>query len=121
MGQINDYISPFKRLAKLYIESGKLSLTEALTRILAGALITFVCLALVIICLAFISFGVIDALSQGLGQIWAYLIVGGFYLLLILMMIVFRRTLIINPIARFLSRIILDTPGGNKLNDNEKD
>ncbi|MBD5258293.1 MAG: phage holin family protein [Barnesiella sp.] len=121
MGQINDYISPFKRLANLYIESGKLSLTEALTMILAGALITFVCLLFVIISLAFISFGVIDALAAGLGLIWAYLIVGGFYLLLIIMMIVFRRTLVINPIARFLSKIILDTPGGKKLNDNEED
>lgn len=121
MIQFNDYISPFRRLAKLYIESGKLTLTEALTRILSAALITFVCLSLVIIALAFISFGVIDALSQALGPIWAYLIVGGFYILLIVMLIVFRRTLVINPIARFLSKIILANPDNQKLDDDEKE
>lgn len=109
MGQLNEYISPLKRLAKLYLESGKLRFTEALTRILAATLITFICLAFAIIALAFISFGVIDALSQSLGMIWAYVIVGGFYILLIVVMIALRRQLIVNPIARFLSKIILDT------------
>ncbi|MDE6200091.1 MAG: phage holin family protein, partial [Muribaculaceae bacterium] len=96
MEAFKGYFSPFQRIAKLYIHSGKLTVTEVLTQILTAVAITFVCLLFVIISLAFVSYGVIEALSQHMASTWAYLIVGGFYLLLIVLMIIFRRTLIIN-------------------------
>lgn len=108
MDSFKGYIAPFQRIAKLYIRSGKLSLTEVLTRILTAAIITFVSLLFVIIALAFVSYGVIEALSQCMATTWAYLIVAGFYMLLIAVMVIFKRTLLINPIARFLSKVILD-------------
>lgn len=114
-------LTPFQRIAKLYINSGKLTVTEVLTQILTAVAITFVCLLFVIIALAFVSYGVIAALSQHMATIWAYLIVGGFYMMLIALMIVFKRTLIINPIARFLSKIILDAPGSHNTPANEKE
>lgn len=120
MESFKEYISPFQRIARLYIHSGKLTLTEVLTQIMAAIVIAAVCLLFVIIALAFVSYGVIDALSQSMPAVWAYLIVGGFYMLLIALMIVFKRTLIINPIARFLSKIILDTPDSHKETDNEE-
>lgn len=110
MENFKEITKPFQRLAKLYIESGRLSLTEALTRILAAALITFVCLLLVIIALSFVSYGVIVTLSDSLSSTWAYVIVGGFYLLIIALLVIFKRTLVINPIARFLSKVLLDAP-----------
>ena len=120
MESFKEYISPFQRIARLYIHSGKLTLTEVLTQIMAAIVIAAVCLLFVIIALAFVSYGVIDALSQSMPAVWAYLIVGGFYMLLIALMIVFKHTLIINPIARFLSKIILDTPDSHKETDNEE-
>lgn len=114
MEAFKEYISPFQRIAKLYIQSGKLTATEALTQILAAAAIALICLFFVIISLAFVSYGVIAALSQHMPPTWAYIIVGGFYLLLIALLIIFKRTLIVNPIARFLSKIILDEPGIQK-------
>lgn len=120
MESFKEYISPFQRIVKLYIHSGKLTLTEVLTQIMAAIVIAAVCLLFVIIALAFVSYGVIDALSQSMPVVWAYLIVGGFYMLLIALMIVFKRTLIINPIARFLSKTILDAPRSNNVSDNEE-
>lgn len=120
MEAFKGYFAPFQRIAKLYIQSGKLTVTEVLTRILTAAVITFICLLFAIISLAFVSYGVISALSQSLSPVWAYLIVGGFYLMLIIVMIVFKRILIINPIARFLSKIILDSPDNHKTDGNEE-
>lgn len=114
MEAAKEYLKPFQRLAKLYIQTGKLTLTEVLTRILAGALIAFVCLLFAIISLTFISYGVINNLTQTMSMTWACLIVVGFYLFIIILMIVFKRTLIINPIARFLSKIIIDAPDSCK-------
>lgn len=105
-----EYLQPFQRIARLYIQSGKLTLTEVLTRLLAASLIAFVCILFVIIALTFVSYGVVGALSKSMPLTWACLIVGGFYFLIIVLMIVFKRTLIVNPIARFLSKIILDVP-----------
>ncbi|RXE70978.1 hypothetical protein ED352_07455 [Muribaculaceae bacterium Isolate-002 (NCI)] len=122
MEAFKGYFAPFQRIAKLYIHSGKLSLAEVLTQLLAAIAIAFVCLLFVIISLAFVSYGVIEALSQHMATTWAYLIVGGFYLLLIILMIIFKRTIIINPIARFLSKIILDAPDTpNNLNENDNE
>lgn len=120
MESFKEYISPFQRIAKLYIHSGKLTLTEVLTQIMAAIVIASICLLFVIIALAFVSYGVIDALSQHMASAWAYLIVGGFYIVLIALMIVFKRTLIINPIARFLSKTILDAPDSHNIADNEE-
>lgn len=121
MEAAKEYFKPFQRLAKLYIQTGKLTLTEVLTRILAGALIAFVCLLFAIISLTFISYGVINTLTQTMSMTWACLIVGGFYLFIIILMIVFKRTLIINPIARFLSKIIIDAPDSPKISANEEE
>lgn len=120
MEAFKEYLSPFQKIVKLYIQSGKLTLTEVLTRILTAIVITAVCLLFAVIALAFVSYGVISALSQSMAPVWAYLIVGGFYLLIIMLIIVFKRTLIINPIARFLSKIILDAPDNHKTSDNEE-
>jgi len=118
---IKEYIGPFQRIAGLYIQSGKLTLTKVMTGILTAVVIAFICLLFVIISLALLSYGAIEALSLHMSSIWAYLIVGGFYLILIVLMIVFRRTIIINPIARSLSKIILDAPDNHNTTGDEEE
>lgn len=110
MQQLNDFSNQIKRLVGLYIEDARLNLTEKLTRILSGVAIAFICILFMVICLAFLSIGIVAELKTVMSPPVAYLIVAGFYVVLILALIIFKRTLLLNPIARFLSRIILKAP-----------
>lgn len=110
MASFNEMTTPVKRLVKLYVESARLNVVEKLTRFLTGVAIALICTLFVIICLAFVSFGIVVELKTVVPSYAAYLIVGGFYLLLIAGLIIFKRTLLLNPIARFLSKLILDPP-----------
>ncbi len=51
-----------------------------------------------------------DWLLCNLEPCWTYLIVGGLYILLAIVCFLLRRQLIIDPIARYISRVILDPP-----------
>lgn len=104
---MKEIVSSVRNLIKLYIENGRLSLTDILTQLLSGFIIALVCILFAIMALGFISYGVIGALSASMPIVWAYTIVAGFYILLIAILIIFKRTLLINPIARFLSKIIM--------------
>lgn len=120
MTRIDQFTISLCRLGKLYIESARIGLTEKLTRLLTGIAIALVVLLFVIICLAFISIGVASEISDALSPAAAYLIVSGFYILLIVILISFKRTLVINPIARFLSKIIFDAPTDQPYDETEK-
>ena len=60
--------------------------------------------------LVFISIAAGLALSTIIPPLWAFIIVAGFYIIVMVLLICFRTKLLVNPIARFISRLILDAP-----------
>ena len=58
--------------------------------------------------LAFFAGAAIEALELVMVPWLSYLILGGVFVLLMLLTVCTRKTLIINPIARFISRLIFD-------------
>lgn len=109
-----------KRLVSLYIESVKLTAAEKLTVVLSAGVLLIVALVLGIFALAFISGACIELLALVLPAWASYSILGGFFLLLVIGVLVFRKTLVVNPIARFVSKLVFENNVGNDKDDEEK-
>ena len=104
-----------KRLISLYIENVKLTAAEKLTVVMSAAVLLVVALVFGIFMLAFLSGALVL-------PAWAsYAILGGFFLLLVVLVIAFRKHIIVNPIARFVSRLVFDTASDGKDDDDDKD
>ena len=80
---------------KLLVEDARLNAAEKLTKLLS------VCVLFVLLTLA---------LSAAISPLWAFIIVTAFYLLLIVLVVTCRRSLIENPIARFITALIVKEP-----------
>lgn len=106
-----DIAQTIRKLGLLYIEKGRLKVTERLTILLSTIAFTAVIIAIALILLIFVSIGVGHLLATSIAPHLAYLIIAGFYLLLFVVMVLFRRPFFVNPIARFMSRLLLDEPG----------
>lgn len=96
-----------RRLVGLEIENARLLATEKLTLLFGRICLVAVCFVLSACVLIFLSMSISDLLLRNLTPWATYMIVGGFYALLILIVALFRRSLIVNPIARYLSKVIL--------------
>lgn len=99
-----------KRLVGLEAENAKLLLTEKLTLLLGRITLAAVCFVVSTAAFIFLSMSVADFLLRDLAPCWTYLIVGGFYVLIVIIVACFRRQLIVDPIARYISRVVLDPP-----------
>lgn len=99
-----------KKLGNLYIESLRLKSTEKITIILAAVAFYAVAMALGLVCLVFISIGIGHLLATTTAPHLAYLIIAVFYLILLILTIVWRRQIFIDPIARFISRVLVEMP-----------
>lgn len=99
-----------RRLLRLYTDNARMALAEKLTRFMSTIAISFIGLILGVCALIFITLGVGRILSQFLPEYWSFLIIGGFYLLLILVLWLLRKPLLVDPLARFLSSLIVEPP-----------
>ncbi|MDE6467468.1 MAG: phage holin family protein [Muribaculaceae bacterium] len=101
----------------LLIEDTRLSAAEKITRLLSGIAMCALMVILSTVALVFISIAGALGLASVLSPAWAFVIVAGVYLLIAALLLVFRTQLLVNPIARFISRIILPAPKKNESND----
>ena len=95
-----------KRLISLYIENVKLTAAEKLTVVMSAAVLLLVALVFGIFMLAFLSGACIELLALVLPAWASY---------------AFRKHIIVNPIARFVSRLVFDTASDGKDDDDDKD
>ena len=58
----------------------------------------------------------LELLQLAMSPIASSAIIGGIFLVLAVLLIALRKTLVINPMARFLSKLIMDI-GKNRIND----
>lgn len=98
--QIRDYIN-------LRIDYARLTAAEKLTLVLGLLAVGFVCVLLGSVFLFFLSLAVVQFIAPYVGLGCAYLIMSGFAAVLITLVILLRRQIILNPLARFISRVIL--------------
>ena len=97
-----------RRLIALYLENAKITTAEKLTMFCTAATVGIICLVLGLFALAFITVALIELLALAI-PVWAsYLIFAGIYCAIILILILLREPLIMNPIARFMSKLLLE-------------
>lgn len=102
--------SRVKRLGGLYIESLRFKTTEKITIILAAVAFYAVAMALGLVCLIFISLAAGRMLAMSIEPYLAYFVIAAFYLLLLVLAFFWRRRIFIDPIARFISRVLVEVP-----------
>lgn len=95
-------------LGSLYVENAKLNITEKLTLVLSAALLLVVALVLGVFALAFFTGAALEALELVVDPWMSYIIMGAVFIALIVLSVVFRKSLFVNPIARYLSRVMFD-------------
>jgi len=102
-----------KRLMSLYIENVKLTAAEKLTVVMSAGVLLIVSIVLGIFALAFLSGACIELLAMVLPAWASYAILGGLFILVGLIVLLCRKAIVVNPIARFVSKLVF-TPKDNK-------
>lgn len=96
-----------KEYVTLSIERAELGLSDKLSILLSNIAMALIAFALLTIALLFFTVAVAHLLGLVMSIVWAYAIMCGFNLLLLLVILLLRKRLIINPIARLVSRLIM--------------
>ena len=100
----------------LKLEDARFVLSIKLTKLLGGIVFVFLGFMLALCTLAFVSVAIGHLLCNVMHPVWAYLLIALFYLILIGVMVVFKKTLIMDPIARFISKLIVEEPVSTRNN-----
>lgn len=113
---VDALIETVKRYLHLRIEQVKFLGTEKLSIILAAMVFLMVTILLAVIAVCYFSVALLQLLQSCVGIVWAGVIMGIVMLLLIGLVYMMRRRWILDPIARFLSRVLLDDKDDNTEN-----
>ena len=99
-----------KRLFALNVENVRLKATDKLTVLLSSIAFYAVAMVMGLVCLVFVSIGLGHLLATTLAPHLAYLIIAFFYLIMFILVFALKRRLFIDPIARFMSRLLVEIP-----------
>ena len=103
------------RLCRLYLDNVRLTVAEKLAVVFVSLLV------LGIFALAFFSGAMVQLLALVLPQWASYSICFGFFALVMVLIVVLRKWIIVNPIARFISRLIFEQGQKEEASDEPKD
>lgn len=110
----SEKISPYiklwdslKSFLSLKAEDIKLLICEKATVLISTLIVCVVATILGAAILFFLTFAAAQWIGESLGLAWAYFIIAGFYVLLIALVFLLRRPLILDPVARFITKVIL--------------
>lgn len=97
-----------QRILTLKYENAKLAAAEKVSLLLENLMLMIVGVLFGTCILLFLALASAHFLSEIMEPGWAYLIVAGVYILLLVFLVIFKRQLIGNTIARFVSKLIFD-------------
>lgn len=113
MQQTNTYsaiLNEVKNLCGLEIDNLKLLLTEKLTLLLAKFAVTSIIVLMSISAFIFLTIALANLLLEYISPALTYCIVSLPFIVIIAIVYFLRKQLIIDPIARYLSTLILTPP-----------
>ena len=105
--QLKTLWAEFRSYLELNIEYAKLTGAEKVTLLLTAAATVSIIAVLGILIFFFFSIACVHWLGDLVSVAMAYTIVAGVYVALLIVALVCRRRLIINPIAKFITRLFL--------------
>lgn len=94
--------------AKLEVEYLKLTAAEKIIILVSMMVIGVVVLLLLLPAILMFLFALAQVFIGFMPVAVAYVCVGGIVLLLLGILVIFRKSLIINPVAKFISKVLLD-------------
>lgn len=118
--EIRDIFSQSRRWVELQVEYTRLTATEKVIIMTSAFVVSAICMLLGMVVVILLSMSLTDVFKMFMVPALAYLTVSGILVLLIITIYIFRRALIYNPIARYMTRLLL-VPGGNAANKTETD
>lgn len=106
--QIHTLWTELKETLKLNVDYAKFTAAEKVTMLLTTGALALLAFVLISLFMFFLSMAVVRWIAAGVGLIGAYFIMCGFYVVLLGVVVAFRKQLVINPIARFVSRLFFN-------------
>lgn len=100
-------LEQLKRYLSLNVDNVRLTAAEKLTMVLSAMVLILAGVLLGVTLLFFITLAVVQFIAPAVGMGWAYMIMAGFVALIVLVLFIFRKPLVIDPVARFISRVVL--------------
>lgn len=103
---MKELIAEVLEYLKLNVDYAKLTVSDKLSALLASIAMILMLFLLATMALFFLAMAFAEWLSEDLGP-GAYVIVFGIYLVLIVLLVTLRVPLVTNPIARYISKLLL--------------
>lgn len=104
IGQLVEVLRHYIGLQSEYV---KLDVVDKVVRLLTVTAITAIIVTALLLALIYFSFAAAFAMAPYIGQVWAFCIVGGFYLIVLLLFVIFRHQWIEKPLVKFLASLLL--------------
>lgn len=105
---IQNVVEQGKAWLTLEMEYAKLTLAEKLTVLLTTLIIGFICLLLGMVVLILLGFSLVELFKMLMCPALAFLTVAGIICVLLVLLWLLRKPLLLNPLAKMLTRIIID-------------
>lgn len=103
--ELKDLFVQGKEWARLEVEYAKLTLAEKFTVLISTLIIGAICLLMGMIVLILLGFSLAELFKMMMPPALAYLSSAGVMLLLTLIVFFLRRPLMLNPVARFITKL----------------
>ena len=106
--EIRDIFREGKNWVNLEIEYAKLTLAEKFTVLMSTLVIGAVCLLMFTIILVLLGFSLAELFMEVMNPALAFLSAAGVVLLLAVILFLCRKPLLLNPMAKFITRLFID-------------
>lgn len=106
--EIKGLFAQSKEWLELEIEYAKLTVAEKLTLLLGTLIIGFVCLLLGLVILVMLAFSLAELFRLMMDPALAYLCSAGVMAVLLCVLFLFRKQMLLNPIARLITKVLFD-------------
>ena len=106
--EIRSIFDQSKTWLRLELEYAKLTIAEKLTLLMSTLIIGFVCLLLGVVVLIMLAVSLAEAFRLIMDPALAYLSTAGVICLLLILLYLLRKPLLLNPIARLITRVFFD-------------
>lgn len=108
LDEIRSIFEQSKSWLALEIEYTKLTVAEKLTLLMGSLIIGFVCLLMAICVLILLAFSLAELFKLLMNPALAYLSAAGAICILLAVLFLLRKPLLLNPIARLITRVFFD-------------
>lgn len=112
--EIKELFTQSVNWAKLEIEYLKLTAAEKIIILISMMVIGVVVLLLLLPAILMFLFALAQVFIGFMPVAVAYVSVGGIVLILLSVLVIFRKHLVINPVAKFISKVLLDNQENKK-------